>query len=65
MTVVIAIGAAVLVALLVANFLFYRLMIRVLFRLIDLLPPYRPKGRYRSQSTPERYASLRKRRNGS
>jgi hypothetical protein len=62
---VIAIGAAALVALLVADFLLDRLMIRALFRLIDRLPPYRPGGRYRSQSTPERYAPLRKPRNGS
>jgi hypothetical protein len=64
-TVVIAIGAAVLAALLIADFLFYRLMIWALFRLVDLLPLYRPRGRYRSRSTPERYASLRKPRNGS
>lgn len=65
MTAVIAISASVLVVLLVADFLFYRLIIRALFRLVDLLPPYRPGGRYRSQSTPERYARLRKPRNGS
>lgn len=64
-TAAIAIGAAVLGVLLVADFLFYRLMTRALFKLVDLLPPYRPGGRYRSQSAPERYATLRKPRNGS
>jgi hypothetical protein len=64
-TVFIAIGAAVLIALLVADFLFYRLMIRALFGLVDRLPPYRPGGRCRSQSTPAKYASLRRQRNGS
>ena len=64
-TVVIAIVLAVLVALLFAYLLCYRLMIPAVFRLLDLFPPYRPKRRYRSQSTPERYASLRKLRNGS
>lgn len=64
MTVVIASGAAVLITLLVADLLLYRLMIRVLFGLVDRLPPYRPGGRYRSQFTPERYATLRRLRNG-
>ena len=64
-TVVIVMGAAVLAALLVANYLLYRLMIRAMFKLIDLLPPYRPGGRYRSQATPEKYASLLKPRKGS
>lgn len=62
--VVIAVAAAVLTVPLIADFLFYRLMIRALFGLIDLLLPHRPGGRYRSQSTPEKYASLRKPRNG-
>jgi len=65
MTVAIATGAAVIIALLVADFLFYRLMIRALFALVDRLPPYRPGGRYRSKATPEKYASLRRPRNGS
>ncbi|WP_395331231.1 hypothetical protein WBP06_01705 [Novosphingobium sp. BL-8H] len=64
-TATVAIGAAVIVALLTVDFLFYRLMIRGLERLIDLLPPYRPGGRYRSQSTPKKYASLRWPRSGS
>jgi hypothetical protein len=64
-TATVAIGAAVIVALLIADFLFHRLMIRALERLIDLLPQYRPGGRYRSQSAPEKYASMRRRRNGS
>jgi hypothetical protein len=63
--VVIAIFAALLVALLAADFLFYRLVMRALFGLIDRLPPYRPGGRYRSQSTPEKYRSTRKRPSGS
>jgi hypothetical protein len=58
-TVLIAIGAGIVVALLVVDFLLYRLTIRALIGLIDHLPRYRPGGRYRSQSTPERYASLR------
>ncbi|WP_153002916.1 hypothetical protein [Sphingomonas sanguinis] len=65
MTVLNAIGLAVIVALLLADFLFYRLMIRALVRLIDRLPPFRLGGRYRSQSTPEKYASFRKPWNGS
>ncbi|WP_131819298.1 hypothetical protein [Sphingomonas jatrophae] len=48
--------------LLIADYLFYRLMSRLLVRLFDCLPPYRPGARYRSQSTPERYAALLKRR---
>ncbi|HEU0043078.1 hypothetical protein [Sphingomonas sp.] len=65
MTVEIVIGAAVLLALLVADFLLYRLVSRALFWLVDLLPPYRPGGRYHSQATPEMYASLRRPRKGS
>jgi hypothetical protein len=61
----IGIAAVVLAALLVADFLFYRLVIRALFRLVDHLPSYRPGGRYRSQSEPEKYGRLRRRRNGS
>lgn len=53
-TVVIAIFAALLVALLAADFLFQRLVMRALFGLIDRLPPYRPGGRYRSQSAPDK-----------
>jgi hypothetical protein len=63
MTVVIASGAAVLVALLVADLTLYRLVFRALFGLVDRLPPHRPGGRYRSQSSPERYAPVRKPRN--
>ena len=60
MTVVIATGAAVLGALLITYLLLYRLMIRALFWLVDLLPPYRPGGRYHSQSAPKVYASRRR-----
>jgi hypothetical protein len=63
-TVAIAIGSALLITLLIVDFLLYRLMVRSLFGLVDLFPPYRPGGRYRSQSTPEKYAALRKPRNG-
>jgi hypothetical protein len=50
--VIFAISSAVLVALLVADFFLCRFAIRALFGLIGRLPPYRPGGRYRSQSTP-------------
>ena len=65
MTFLIAIGAAVIIALLVADFLFYRLINRALFALVDRLPPYRLGGRYRSQAESEKYASLRRPRKGS
>ena len=64
-TIFIAVLAVVLVAMLVAGRMLYRLFIRAGFALVDWLPPYRSQGRYRSQSTPEKYASLGKRRDGS
>ena len=63
-TVIIAIGAAILVALLIADLLLDWFIIRSVFRLIDRLPPYRSGGRYHSQATPEKYSSLRKPPNG-
>ena len=65
MTFLNAIGAVVIIALLIADFLFYRLIIRALYALVDRLPPYRPGGRYRSQAEPGKYASLRRPRAGS
>ncbi len=56
----IAIGVAVITALLVVGLWFNRLVVRALFKLVDCLPPFRPGGRYRSQSLPEEYASLRR-----
>ena len=61
----IAVLAVALVAMLVAGRRLYRLFIGVMFALVDWLPPYRPQGRYRSQSTPEKYESLGKPRDGS
>lgn len=63
MTVLNALGLAIIIALLLADFLVHRLIIRALVGLIDRLPPYRPSGRYRSRSEPEKYASFRKPRN--
>lgn len=63
-TIFIAALAVGLVAMLVAGRMLYRLFIRAVFALADWLPPYRPQGRYRSQSAPEKYASLAKRRRG-
>lgn len=65
MTVPIAIGSTVTITLLVADLLLNRLTVRTLFALLDRLPPYRSGGRYKSQSTPEKYASLRRPRKGS
>lgn len=65
MTEPIAIGSAVTITLLVADLLLNRLTVRTLFALLDRLPPYRPGGRYKSQSTPEKYASLRRPRKSS
>jgi hypothetical protein len=61
----IVIGAIIIVTLLIVDFWLDRLVLRALFKLVERLPPYRPGGRYRSQSTPEKYASLRKPRDGS
>lgn len=58
------VGLAILAALLVVHFWLDRIIVRVLSKLVDRLPPYRPGGRYRSQCSPEKYASLRKRRIG-
>ena len=59
----IGIGIAVVIALIVADCLLDRLMIRAVFALIDRLPPYRPGKRYKSRSMPEKYAAFRKPRN--
>lgn len=63
-TIFIAVLAFILVAMLVAGRMLYGLSIRAVFALVDWLPPYRPQGRYRSQSAVEKYASLVKRRDG-
>ncbi len=65
MTFLIAIGAPVIIAMLVAYLLFYRLIIWALFSLVGRLSPYLPGGRYQSQADPEKYAPLRKPLNGS
>ena len=63
-TIFIAVLAVILVAMIVAGRMLYRLSIRTVFALVDWLPPYRPQGRYRSQSAAEKYAPLGKRRDG-
>lgn len=61
-TIFVAVLAVLLVAMLVAGRMLHPLSMRALFALVDWLPPYRPQGRYRSQSTPEKYETLGKRR---
>lgn len=56
--VLIVVGMAVLLALYAVDLWLGRLVIRVLLKLVDLLPPYRPSRRYCSRSEPEKYASL-------
>ena len=48
--------------LIIADYWLHHLVLRGLFKLLDRLPPYRRNGRYRSQSMPGAYSSLRKRR---
>lgn len=50
----------IVIAVMVIDHLSVRLVNRLLLKLADRLPPYRPGGRYRSQSAPEKYASLRR-----
>ncbi len=63
MVVLVVILAAVLLALYAVDAWLGRTVARALFRLVDRLPPYRPGGRYHSRSEPEKYASLRRKRN--
>ncbi len=65
MTMLDAIGLAAIIVLLIIDYMFFRLISRTLAWAVNRLPQYRPGGRYRSQSTPEKYAPLGKPRNGS
>lgn len=56
----IEISSTVVSALLTIDACVDRVAFRTLSKLIDRLPPYRPGGRYRSRSEPERYAALRR-----
>jgi hypothetical protein len=59
----VVVGVPVLIALYSVDLRLGRVVMRALFRLVDRLPPYRPGGRYHSRSEPEKYASLRRKRN--
>ena len=59
----VVVGVAVLLALYAIDLWLGRVVMRALFRVVDRLPPYRPGGRYHSRSEPEKYASLRRKRN--
>lgn len=58
------VGLAILLALSALDFWLDRVITKALFKLIDRLPPYRPGGRYRSQSEPRKYALFRRKRTG-
>ena len=59
-----AIGLAIIMVFLMVDYLFSRMVVRALVWAVDRLPPYRPGGRYKSQSSPEKYVPFRKRHNG-
>jgi membrane protein implicated in regulation of membrane protease activity len=65
LTVLNAIGLAAIIVFLVVDYLFFRLVLRLLVWVIERLLSYRPGRRYKSRSSPERYARFRKSRNGS
>ncbi|MEJ8631544.1 hypothetical protein P0F65_20675 [Sphingomonas sp. I4] len=60
-----AIGLAAIIVFLIVDYLFLRVVLRSLIWIVDRLPLYRAGGRYRSQSSPEKYARFRKPHNGS
>jgi hypothetical protein len=59
----VVIGVAALLVLYAVDLWLSQVVVRALFRLVNRLPPYRPGGRYHSRSEPEKYASLRRKRN--
>ncbi len=58
------IGLAAIVAILMLDYLFFRVVLREFAWVADRLPEYRPNGSYKSQSSPDKYARYRKSRNG-
>ncbi|KQN25778.1 hypothetical protein ASE86_06115 [Sphingomonas sp. Leaf33] len=60
-----AIGLAAIIVFLIIDYLFFQVVLRSLNWVVERVLLDRAGGRYRSQSSPKKYARFRKPRNGS